>query len=317
MRWTPIRMCGRALVATALALLRVAAATQTAWAAPAEPPGHDVSHPECDGEFPADSAFGIVGINRGRPFSANPCLAAQYRWATGRPNGAAVYVNTSNPAPSSPYYWPRSGSADPALCRDSTSTTDPGCAYNYGWHAAANAAKTGKTLGRAVLGHTWWLDVETSNTWNGDPTANTAVLQGMYDYLRSHGVAKVGLYSTSYQWQKITGGYTAASADRYRTAWAPTSPPTSPCTTRRCGSPQPVRSATPGRCARRASPARPRRWCRPRKTASTPTSSARRSRTSGPNGTPSRLPPQRPHELLPRAEALWLCQPELDLAHIS
>jgi hypothetical protein len=221
MRWTPIRMCGRALVATALALLSVAAATPTAWAAPAEPPGHDVSHPECDGEFPADSAFGIVGINRGRPFSANPCLAAQYRWATGRPNGAAVYVNTSNPAPSSPYYWPRSGSADPALCRDSTSTTDPGCAYNYGWHAAANAAKTGKTLGRAVLGHTWWLDVETSNTWNGDPTANTAVLQGMYDYLRSHGVAKVGLYSTSYQWQKITGGYTAASADRYRTAWAP------------------------------------------------------------------------------------------------
>ena len=32
----------------------------------------------------------------------------------------------------------------------------------------------------------------------------------MYDYLRSHGVAKVGLYSTAYQWKKITGGYSAA-----------------------------------------------------------------------------------------------------------
>ena len=96
----------------------------------------------------------------------------------------------------------------------------PGCAYNYGWHAAANAMATGKKqLGRGVLGHTWWLDVETTNTWNGDGPANTAVLQGMLDYLRSHGVAKVGLYSTAFQWKTITGGYTAATAARYRAAW--------------------------------------------------------------------------------------------------
>jgi hypothetical protein len=221
MQWTPIRTCGRALAVTVLAVLSVAATAQTAWAAPAQSPGHDISHPECDGGFPAKSAFGIVGINRGRPFSVNPCLTTQYQWAVGRPGGAALYINTSNPAPSSPNYWPRSGSKDPALCRDSASTTDPGCAYNYGWHAAANAFNTGKSLGPAVLKHTWWLDVETTNTWNGDGTANTAVLQGMYDYLRSHGVAKVGLYSTGYQWQKITGGYTAGSADRYRAAWSP------------------------------------------------------------------------------------------------
>jgi hypothetical protein len=209
------------MVVLALALTSVGAGASTAWAEGPDTHGHDISHPQCRRDFPADSAFGIVGINQGRPFSLNPCLRSQYQWAVGRPAGAAVYVNTSNPAPSSAYYWPRSGSKDPALCVDSTSTTDPGCAYDYGWHAAASALKNGKRLGGGVVGHTWWLDVETTNNWNGDGPSNTAVLQGMYDYLRSHGVAKVGLYSTSYQWQKITGGYTAASADRYRTAWAP------------------------------------------------------------------------------------------------
>jgi hypothetical protein len=130
-------------------------------------------------------------------------------------------VNTSNPAHNSRHYWPRSGTKDPALCTDNGSRTDPGCAYNYGWHAAADALTTGKKLGRTVLGHTWWLDVETTNTWNGDGTSNTAVVQGMYDYLRSHGVARVGVYSTSYQWKKITGAYTTSSAGDYRTAWAP------------------------------------------------------------------------------------------------
>jgi hypothetical protein len=216
-----IRTIGHVLVVAALAMLGVAVGAAPAEAAPAAGPGHDISHPDCGDEFPDGSAFGIVGINSGRPFSANPCMAAQYRWAAGRPGGAAVYVNTGNPAPRSAHYWPRSGSTDPALCQDSSSRTDPGCAYDYGWHAAADALRTGETLGPAVLGHTWWLDVETSNTWNGNGVANTALLQGMYDYLRGHGVARVGLYSTAMQWQEITGGYTAASAGRYRAAWSP------------------------------------------------------------------------------------------------
>lgn len=189
-------------------------------AAPATGPGHDISHPQCGGTLPRSSTFGIVGLNQGRPFSANPCLGEQYAWATGRPGSAAIYVNTANPAPRSDFYWPRSGRRDPALCRDAGSTTDAGCAYNYGWHAAADAMSTGRKLGRAVLGHTWWLDVETTNTWNGDGRANTAVLQGMYDYLRSHGVAKVGLYSTGYQWKRITGGYSARTAAQYQAAWS-------------------------------------------------------------------------------------------------
>jgi hypothetical protein len=222
MSWTGARACRRVVVVLAFAMASMGAATSTAWAS--SPPGihgHDISHPECGQEPPTGGAFGIVGINQGRPFSTNPCLQAQYRWAAGRPSGAAVYVNTSNPAPTSAHYWPRSGSSDPARCTDANSTTDPGCAYDYGWHAAGYALTTSRRLGAAVTARTWWLDVETSNTWNGDSTSNTAVLQGMYDYLRSHGVARVGLYSTGYQWQKITGGYTASTAADYRRAWSP------------------------------------------------------------------------------------------------
>jgi hypothetical protein len=211
----------RLVVVTALATAVACSLTSIAWAA--DPPGtngHDISHPQCDKRPPVESAFGIVGINHGSPFSTNPCLRAQYRWAAGMPS-PAVYVNTGNPAPASAYYWPAAGRSDPALCVDSKSTTDPGCAYNYGWHAAAYALTAGLQLGSAVLGRTWWLDVETGNTWNGNGTANTAMLQGMLDYLRHHGVARVGLYSTGYQWQKITGGYTASTAADYRTAWSP------------------------------------------------------------------------------------------------
>ena len=68
---------------------------------------------------------------------------------------------------------------------------------------------------------TWWLDVETANSWNGDGIANTADLQGALDLLRSQGVARVGLYSTAYQWRAITGGYTATSAATYRATWRP------------------------------------------------------------------------------------------------
>ena len=122
--------------------------------------------------------LGIVGVNGGRAYLANPCLASQFAWAKGRKADAGVYVNTGNPAPRSSYYWPASGAKDPALCTDSTSTTDPGCAYDYGWHAAADSLAIATKADRSITKVTWWLDVETANSWNGDGKANAADLQG-------------------------------------------------------------------------------------------------------------------------------------------
>ncbi len=210
----------RAGASALVAALATVASVSVAWAAPASvgSVGRDVSYPQCSGALPTSAAFAIVGVGGGRAFSANPCLATQYTWAAGRPSTPGVYVNTGNPAPRSAYYWPVSGERDPTLCRDSTSVTDAGCAYDYGWHAAADALAVGAGAGvpRTI---TWWLDVETVNSWNGDAHANAADLQGMVDRLRSAGVLEVGIYSTAHQWTSITGGYTRSNASGYRTAW--------------------------------------------------------------------------------------------------
>ncbi len=202
------------------AAVAMATTVSVAWAAtaPAGSVGRDVSYPWCGAALPSPAAFAIVGVGGGRAFSANPCLATQYAWAAKRPSSPGVYVNTGNPAPRSAFYWPTSGSRDPALCRDSTSVTDAGCAYDYGWHAAGDALTVAARAGVPKT-ITWWLDVETVNSWNGDGRANTADLQGMFDRLRTAGVVEVGIYSTARQWAAITGGYTRTSANTYRTAW--------------------------------------------------------------------------------------------------
>lgn len=215
---------GILLSAGALAPLQGAAATTRTDSAGATT-GYDISWPQCSAAYPSDGSFGIVGVTDGRPWSANPCLGSENRWAAAYPAtpGLAVpdlYMNTANPAPHSSYYWPVSGARDPALCQVASSTTDPGCAYDYGWHAAASAFATAAAAGAAPTG-TWWLDVETGNTWNGDASSNAADIQGSVDYLMSQRVGGVGVYSTASQWEQITGGYTAGSAASYAAAWQP------------------------------------------------------------------------------------------------
>ena len=184
--------------------------------------GHDISWPQCSASYPQGGSFGIVGVTDGRAWSTNPCLSSEYRWAAAYPRTPDLYMNTANPAPHSSYYWPaQAGVRDPALCQDPTVTTDPGCAYDYGWHTAADALATAKTtLGTQAQG-VWWLDVETGNTWNGDTWANAADIQGSIDYLLSQQVAGVGVYSTQYQWSTITGGYSASNASSYAAIWQP------------------------------------------------------------------------------------------------
>lgn len=196
-----------------------AAAAGVSSAASAGSTGYDISWPQCSSAYPSGGSFGIVGVTDGLPWSANPCLASESSWAATHAAPPQLYTNTANPAPHSSYYWPKSGSRDPALCKIATSRKDPGCAYDYGWHAAANALATAGSVNASAVQEVWWLDVETGNSWNGNGSSNAADLQGAIDYLRSHGVATVGVYSTAYQWNRITGGYTASTAASYAAGW--------------------------------------------------------------------------------------------------
>ncbi len=182
--------------------------------------GFDVSYPQCDTPLPTGQDFGVVGVNGGVATTVNPCLAEQLVWAAGS-SGAAldhpvlqVYVNTANPGHRQDLVstWPRSGDTPYGPC---TGANDVACSWVYGQTRAsvdihgfllptARAARVDVVPAELV----WWLDVETTNTWQSGSAAalanNRATLEGMTEYLATTG-ARVGLYSTSQQWQQIVG----------------------------------------------------------------------------------------------------------------
>lgn len=192
-------------------------APDAAGAGAARPIAYDVSYPQCGKELPDTFAFAIVGVNGGRVYSANRCLGAGdepslLAWA-GR--NAQLYANTGNPGPRLSRYWP-AGQDRPRICTDDDPDTRS-CAYNYGWNAAADSYATALaayiSLGWAEADaarlpdeNTWWLDVETANSWRADPELNVAALRGAVDYLESMDVAEVGFYSAPRMWERITGG---------------------------------------------------------------------------------------------------------------
>jgi hypothetical protein len=144
------------------------------------------------------AGFGVVGVTGGSAWTTNPCLAAE---AARFPAALHLYVNTGWNA-ASPHATatspPRCAKGD-AVCR----------AYDYGYGAGRSAL--GVAAAARVHARTWWLDVESGNTWNAVPAQNRASLQGEYDALPKGGVAVVGAYGTTAQWNGLTG--------RWRTGW--------------------------------------------------------------------------------------------------
>ncbi|MGI9033037.1 MAG: hypothetical protein ACR2HY_05040 [Acidimicrobiales bacterium] len=165
--------------------------------------GYDISWPQCGKPLPPTPAFAVVGVGDGKPYTDNPCLATEYRWAQASGLPPAFYMNTANPGPdTTAINWYAQHSPN-AACSPADQRA---CAYNYGYNAAAQAYAYAGSQAAAGTGHTWWLDVETGNSWS--PTnlgANLADIAGSIDYLSSRKVP-VGVYSTPYQWGKITGG---------------------------------------------------------------------------------------------------------------
>jgi hypothetical protein len=215
--WLGARLLVAVVAAACLALLGPLGAA----AAPVA--GYDVSYPQCAAGLPERPAFGIVGVNGGLAYSANPCLAAEYRWAARGPR-VGFYLNTGNPGPQASSHWPAAGSTSPQPCDGSWSA---GCAFDYGWLAAQDSfsmavAVAGPSAARSAP---WWLDVETANSWSTDPSTNRRDLQGALAALQAAGVSSVGIYSTASMWGQITGATTPGSAlnDPFRSLpnWVP------------------------------------------------------------------------------------------------
>jgi hypothetical protein len=183
------------LLAVLALVLALVAPASGAGVAPKGAVGIDVSYPQCGAVGPSmTAAFGVVGVTGGSAWTANPCLTAE---AAQFPAALHLYVNTGWFAASTHVSatTPRVCAAGDLVCR----------AYNYGYGAGRDALAVAATAG--VHGATWWLDVENGNTWSTVTAQNRASLQGEYDALRKGGVAVVGAYSTTAQWNAITGSW--------------------------------------------------------------------------------------------------------------
>ena len=220
-----------AITSAALAVMVAPAAQAGSKPKPSSATGYDVSYPQCNKALPS-ATFGIVGVNGGIVFSANPCLGtgdgpSELAWAQRAANRApSFYANTGNPGPAYSSRWP-TGQASPEYC-DPAANNSTSCSYDYGWNAAADSFANAVRAEQQVNGldppgatsaaaqAPWWLDVETDNSWQTleadyGQTAmakanDIAALDGAVEYLRTAGVAQVGFYSTGYQWTQITGG---------------------------------------------------------------------------------------------------------------
>ncbi len=224
----------RSVVITALALLTVLGMPSTASAAAPTRVGYDVSYPQCGESLPAARAFAIVGVNGGLSTKSNPCLSTQLSWAAAS-NGsvasqpkAQLYLNTANPGQviDQVSTWPTSGTTPYGSCEG---TNTMACSWQYGWQRASNsilsffepaAHNAGVTTSPSA--YVWWLDVETTNTWQTGSTAalarNRATLEGMTASIIARG-GRVGLYSTNQQWAQIVGSVPASSNLASRPSW--------------------------------------------------------------------------------------------------
>jgi len=163
--------------------------------------GYDISYPQCGGAYPT-GAFGIIGVNGGYPFTYyNSCLADE---VSHTPN-AALYVNTGY----DPGYTKVDSTHSTAACVTQSASVSGNPSQQAAWAVGCSEASRSITYATSqgvANPSSWWLDVETANSWSStDLSLNQYTLQGVVDTLLRQSPAAVGIYSTGYQWKTIVG----------------------------------------------------------------------------------------------------------------
>jgi hypothetical protein len=151
----------------------------------------------------------------GKAFTSNACFVAEYNGVL--PGQASLYMNLNAAVGSTA----SNGLTGPYTTSGVCAHGDKTCqAYNYGWKAGQYAYG----LAGSHSASTWWLDIETANSWQAQVALNQATIQGAIDFLLNKaspagvsnpqptvGISNVGIYSTPSMWQKITGGWKTGS----------------------------------------------------------------------------------------------------------
>jgi hypothetical protein len=173
--------------------------------------GYDISWPQCGSALPPRATVAVVGVNGGWAFTSNPCFASEARWAGGN---LTTYINLNSPRGSASGW--ATGPAGKCAKGDLYCES-----YNYGYNTAKFSVRSAERNG--THSKTWWLDIETQSYWSSRQAANARVIGGAIAALKADGL-KPAVYSTTYQWDVITGGYVPGTIAWYPTGIATSSP---------------------------------------------------------------------------------------------
>jgi LysM repeat protein len=164
--------------------------------------GLDISYPDCLAPEPPPADFMIIGLNDGRPFTANPCFAEEYAAARAAGHLPSVYLNSAYA--SSLFRHVTGDCLAAAQDHETLRTLQRAYAIGCSEAEAALAQLAGAPV--AAL----WIDVEPDNTWSGRPLRNRATISGFVDHLLTQGSTPiVGAYSADVYWQELTGSWSS------------------------------------------------------------------------------------------------------------
>lgn len=160
--------------------------------------GYDVSWPNSCTASVTGAAFGIAGVNHGRPFTFNSCFSKQYANAAATGSGS-VYINTA--------YSGAYKRNITSTCSSLVSSTGLKGSYAQAWEIGCSEAETSFNGAGTTTAVMWWLDVETGNSWSSSNFGlNDDAIRGAAERLHGLTGKPVGIYSTAGSWSTITGG---------------------------------------------------------------------------------------------------------------
>jgi LysM repeat protein len=175
--------------------------------------GYDFSYPNCSAPVP-EGEFAVIGLNWGRPFTANPCFALQ--WASAQPP-RSVYINTAYHRVLFRHITPEcdaAGKSQPLRLAAQR-------AYAVGCAEAVAALRLLAVTPPLAI----WLDVEPGNTWSPRRTLNAATIKGILDHLLMQPAHPlIGVYSNANFWERIVGNWRSLSVPEWIATGAPDPP---------------------------------------------------------------------------------------------
>jgi LysM repeat protein len=164
--------------------------------------GLDISYPDCAAPDPPAADFTIVGLNNGRPFTTNPCFAAEYTAARASGVLPSIYLNSA--------YAPSLFRHVTSDCLLAATNHEPSAALQRAYAVGCSEGASAQAQLAGIEAAALWIDVEPANTWSRRPSLNRATIRGFVDYLLTQGSTPiVGAYSADVYWEKLTGGWSS------------------------------------------------------------------------------------------------------------